>query len=185
MTPSSTLQAGQAAAFGQLFSDAVRAGQSAVQTQHPGIYFQLGAEYAISRCAITVKPLVIKDCARRKLADSLCSAVSSYPSPDPLAVTAQSTEFYGQRPWRPGKQEPPDLAKEKEGIEALQYRERTRTKHSQIILDLLRLATEQFEKFKSPRMKSRLTLQMAEEQMAEGEYSSALDTLLPCLPSYR
>merc|ERR1719284_1938354 len=91
-------QAGQAAAFGQLFSDAVRAGQSAVQTHHPGIYFQLGAEYAISR---------------RKLADSLCSAVSSYPSPDPLAVTAQSTEFYGQRPWRPGKQEPPDLAKEK------------------------------------------------------------------------
>ena len=42
------------------------------------------------------------------------------------------------------------MAKEKEGIEALQYRERTRTKHSQIILDLLRLATEQFEKFKSP-----------------------------------
>ena len=59
MTPSSTLQAGQAAAFGHLFSDAVRAGQSAVQTQHPGIYFQLGAEYAISRCAITVKPIVI------------------------------------------------------------------------------------------------------------------------------
>ena len=111
--------------------------------------------------------------------------MSSYPAPDPLAVTPQSIEFFGQRPWRPGKQEPPDLAKEKEGIEALQYRERTRTKHSQIILDLLRLATEQFEKFKSPRMKSRLTLQMAEEEMAEGEYSAALDTLLPCLPAYR
>merc|ERR1719370_1775496 len=109
-------QAGQAAAFGQLFSEAVRAGQSAVQTQHPGLYLQLGAEYAISR---------------RKLADSLCSAVSSYPAPDPLAVTPQSIEFYGQRPWRPGKQEAPDLAKEKEGIEALQYRERTQTKHSQ------------------------------------------------------
>ena len=125
------------------------------------------------------------DNIRRKLADSLCSAVSSYPAPDPLAVTPQSIEFFGQRPWRPGKQDSPDLAKEKEGIEALQYRERTRTKHSQIILDLLRLATEQFEKFKSPRMKSRLTLQMAEEEMAEGEYSAALDTLLPCLPAYR
>ena len=44
---------GQAAAFGQLFSEAVRAGQSAVQTQHPGLYFQLGAEYAISRCTLT------------------------------------------------------------------------------------------------------------------------------------
>ena len=93
-----------------------------------------------------------KDNIRRKLADSLCSAVSSYPAPDPLAVTPQPIEFYGQRPWRPGKQEPPDLAKEKEGIETLQYRERTWTK--QIILDLLRLATEQFEKFKSPRMNS-------------------------------
>ena len=120
-----------------------------------------------------------KDNIRRKLADSLCSA------PDPLAVTPQPIEFYGQRPWRPGKQEPPDLAKEKEGIETLQYRERTWTKHSLIILDLLRLATEQFEKFKSPWMKSRLTLQMAEEEMAEGECSAALDTLLPCLPAYR
>ena len=115
-----------------------------------------------------------KDNIRRKLADSLCSAVSSYPAPDPLAVTPQPIEFYGQRPWRPGKQEPPDLAKEKEGIEALQYREKTWTKHSQIILDLLRLATEQFEKFKSPRMKTRLTLQMAEKKMAEGHSSSML-----------
>ena len=111
--------------------------------------------------------------------------MSSYPAPDPLAVTPQPIEFYGQRPWRPGKQEPPDLAKEKEGIEALQYREKTWTKHSQIILDLLLLATEQFEKFKSPWMKSRLTLQMAEEDVAEGECSAALDTLLPCLPAYR
>ena len=47
------IQAGQAAAFGQLFSEAVRAGQSAVQTQHLGLYFQLGAEYAISRCTLT------------------------------------------------------------------------------------------------------------------------------------
>ena len=100
--------------------------------------------------------------------------MSSYPAPDPLAVTPQPIEFYGQRPWRPGKQEPPDLAKEKEGIETLQYRERTWTKHSLIILDLLRLATEQFEKFKSPRMKSRLTLQMAEKKMAEGHSSSML-----------
>ena len=46
-------QAGQAAAFGHLFSEAVRAGQSAVQTQHPGLYFQLGAEYAISRFTTT------------------------------------------------------------------------------------------------------------------------------------
>ena len=111
--------------------------------------------------------------------------MSSYPAPDPLATTPQAIEFYGQRAWRPGKQEAPDLAKEKEGTEALQYRERTRTKHSQIILQLLRLAVEQFDKFRSPRMKNRLTLQMAEEEMAEGEYSAALATLLPCRAEYR
>ena len=163
-------QAGQASTFGHLFSEAHGAGQTAVQTQHPGIYFKLAAEYAISR---------------RKLADSLCSTVTSYPSPDPLAASPQALEFYGQRAWRPGKQEPVDLAREREGVEALQYRERTRTRHSQVILHLLQLAADQFAKFRSPRMRSRLTLQMAEEQMAEGEYSGALATLLPCLPAYR
>ena len=53
-------------------------------------------------------------------------------------------------------------------MEALQYRERTRTRHSQLILELLRLAVDQFDRFRSPRMTSRLTLQMADEEMAEG-----------------
>jgi hypothetical protein len=69
-------------------------------------------------------------------------------------------EFYGQRAWRPGKQEPPDAAREKAGLEALQYRERTRTKHSHHIRRLLRLAIDQFERFRSPRMRSRLTMQV-------------------------
>jgi len=162
-------QAAQAAAFGHQFVEACKGGQSAVQTQHPGIYFHLAAEYSISR---------------RKLADSLCSLVTTYPCPDPLQGM-NTMEYYGQRPWRVGKQEPSDLAREKEGIEAMQFRERTRAKHSQSILDMLTLATEQFQLFNCPRMTSKLTLQMAEEKMVTSDYKGALDTLLPCLPTYR
>ena len=55
------LQAGQVAAFGQLFSEAVCAGQSAVQTQHPApdLYFQLGTEYVIIRCTLTSRECII------------------------------------------------------------------------------------------------------------------------------
>ena len=44
-------QAGQAAAFAQLFLEAQQTGQAqqSAQAQHPGIYFQLAANYAISR----------------------------------------------------------------------------------------------------------------------------------------
>lgn len=54
-----------------------------------------------------------------------------YPAPDPLDG-AEDLEFFGQRPWRPGKlsAEPADLMKEKEGIQALQYREKHSVNHS-------------------------------------------------------
>ena len=100
---------------------------------------------------------------------------------------ASSLEFYGQRPWRPGKAclDPPDLQKEKEGVEALQYRERTKTRHSALIMELQALAIRQFETFSSPRMTTQLTVQMALELVASHDYGRALATLLPCLDHYR
>jgi len=52
--------------------------------------------------------------------------INSYPDPDPL-LGEEKLEFYGQRPWRPGKlsAEPADTAREAIGIQALQYREKT------------------------------------------------------------
>jgi len=160
-------QATQSAMFAQLFLDAHRNGQQAIQTQHPGIYFQLAADYAISR---------------RKLAEEQCNQIQSYPQPDPLMDTPI---FYGQRPWRPGKIEPVDLQREKEGIEALQYRERTKTKHSEIIIKLQESAIEQFESFSSPRMKNQVKVQMAEELMIAERYGEALAAFLPCVEVYR
>ena len=62
-------------------------GLPAIQTQHPGLYYQQAAQYAIKR---------------RQLAEELCYEAAAYPVPDPL-VDAENMEFYGQRPWRPGK----------------------------------------------------------------------------------
>jgi len=162
-------QAQQSLAFGLMFRDAARGGQQAVQTQHPGVYFLLAAEYSISR---------------RKLAESLCSQVTSYPQPDPLQGL-NSLEYYGQRPWREGKLEPSDLGKEGQGVEALMYRERTRTKHSLMVRALLKLAAEQFEIFSCPRVVTRINIQIAEELMVEGAYSEALSLLSQHAPVYR
>ena len=48
-----------------------------------------------------------------------------YPTPDPLQGIV-NLEFYGQRPWRPGKlsAEPPDPVLESNGIKALQFIEK-------------------------------------------------------------
>lgn len=57
--------------------------------------------------------------------------VNSYPEPDPLAGE-EKLEFYGQRPWRPGKlsAEPADPMKEVLAIQALQHKEKYTVNHS-------------------------------------------------------
>ena len=131
-----------------------------------GIYYQLAAEYQISR---------------RKLADSQCSVVLSNTSLDLLDT---ALEYYGHRAWRVGKNEPSDMAKEKEGIDALLCREK-KVKHSQMILELLKLSVTQYQLFNCRRMRNKLMIQQAEEMMVTAEYRQALDLLLPCLDTYR
>ena len=50
----------------------------------------------------------------------ILSDAVTYPDPDPL-ISQSSLEYYGQRPWRPGKVsiEPPDMELEQKGISAL------------------------------------------------------------------
>ena len=89
----------------------------------------------------------------------------TYPDPDPL-ISQSSLEYYGQRPWRPGKIsiEPPDMELEQKGISALLYRERNlKPTHSEVIVDLFRKAIEHYKIFRSPRAESNLVVQMAEE----------------------
>ena len=70
----------------------------------------------------------------------------AYPSgPDPLE-SADKMEYYGQRPWRPGKValEPTDMELEQAGIQALLHREKNNSEHSKEIIDLLEKSISQF-----------------------------------------
>ena len=165
-------QSEQCKTFAQIFSEAISLGLPAIQTQHPGLYYQQAARYAIKR---------------RQSSEELCFDANTYPSPDPLA-NASSLEFYGQRPWRPSKVaiEPPDMETERAGIQALQYREKTLTpSHSEVIVEHLKQAIEQYQIFRSPRSESHLTVQMAEELKSAQKYREALDLLRPVIIQYR
>lgn len=67
---------------------------------------------------------------RKNACLELCKDVTTYPNSDPLKES-NSLEFYGQRPWRPGKlsAEPINPSLELEGIAALKYKENL-VKHS-------------------------------------------------------
>nr|XP_034182161.1 trafficking protein particle complex subunit 11 isoform X1 [Osmia lignaria]XP_034182162.1 trafficking protein particle complex subunit 11 isoform X1 [Osmia lignaria]XP_034182163.1 trafficking protein particle complex subunit 11 isoform X1 [Osmia lignaria]XP_034182165.1 trafficking protein particle complex subunit 11 isoform X1 [Osmia lignaria]XP_034182166.1 trafficking protein particle complex subunit 11 isoform X1 [Osmia lignaria] len=160
----------QFSTFAELFDDAIRQGLPAVQTQHPGYYFQSAAHHASLRQA---------SCKE------LCQNVNSYPEPDPLAGE-EKLEFYGQRPWRPGKlnAELPDLAKEAIAIQALQYKEKHTVDHSQIIIGLLGNAISQFKLYRCPRMRRVLVVQMAEEYYNCKDYGKVLTLLMHMLWEY-
>ncbi|KAK7871870.1 hypothetical protein R5R35_006453 [Gryllus longicercus] len=160
----------QFSVFGDIFDEAIRQGLPALQTQHPGFYYQQAAQNAIER---------------KTSCQELCKSVTEYPNPDPL-MGAENLEFYGQRPWRPGKlsAEPPDPAKEKIGVLALQYKEKN-TNHSMLIIGLLGSAISQFKTYRCPRMRRQLVVQMAEEYFSSQDYGKALTLLTHMLWDYR
>ncbi|KAL0272315.1 UNVERIFIED_CONTAM: hypothetical protein PYX00_005340 [Menopon gallinae] len=98
----------------------------------------------------------------------------------------QSLEFFGQRPWRPGKlsAEPTNPSMEVDGVTALKYRENL-VNHSEIIIDLLGRAISQFKTYKCPRMRLQLVIQMAEEYYHSKDYGKALTILSHILWDYR
>ncbi|KAK6637936.1 hypothetical protein RUM44_008358 [Polyplax serrata] len=160
----------QYSAFGDIFNEAVKQGLNAVQTQHPGFYYQLAAQCAIDR---------------KNSAMELCKNVTAYPASDPLKGL-NSLEFYGQRPWRPGKlsAEPINPSLEMDGINALKYRENL-VNHSGIIIHLLGSAISQFKTYKCPRMRLQLVVQMADEYFCSKEYGQALTLFSHILWDYK
>lgn len=156
--------------FGDLFDEAIKLGLTAIQTQHPGFYYQQAANHSISR---------------KQLCRGLCKPLTQVFQPDPLE-SLNHLDFYGQRPWRQGHQsiEPPDVQREKEGIMALQSLEVT-VDHSWLIIPLLSSAVAQFKKYKSPRMKRFLMVQMGEEYYHAKDYNKALMLLNKVTWDYR
>ncbi|CAH0589974.1 unnamed protein product [Chrysodeixis includens] len=159
----------QYSAFGELFDEAIRAGLPAIQSQHPGFYYQHAAQFTVKR---------------RQAMRSVCSEATQYPPPpDPLEGIV---EFYGQRPWRPGRlsADPHDPQKEQAAVLALQYNERV-FNHSAMIISFLGCAISQFKTFHSPRMRKQLVVEMANEYFYSADYGKALTLLTHMLWDYR
>lgn len=154
--------------FGELFDEAIKLGLTAIQTQNPGFYYQQAACYSQER---------------KQLAHQLCQAGVGNPTTEPSSA---ALDFYGQRPWRQGHQsiDPPDGEKEKTGILTLQIKERS-VPHSELIIALLSNAVAQFKKYKCPRMKSHLMVQMGEEYYHAKDYTKALKLLDYVMCDYR
>ncbi|XP_025086483.1 trafficking protein particle complex subunit 11-like isoform X1 [Pomacea canaliculata] len=156
--------------FGDLFDEAIKLGLTAIQTQHPGFYYQQAANHAIFR---------------KQLCHGLCVEQEGKVQHS-ILDGLESLDFYGQRPWRQGHQsiEPPDVHREKEGIAALQALER-KVDHSWMVIPLLSSAVAQFRKYKSPRMKRYLMVQMGEEYFHAKDYGKALMLLNKVMWDYR
>uniref|UniRef100_A0A3Q2EE88 Trafficking protein particle complex subunit 11 n=1 Tax=Cyprinodon variegatus TaxID=28743 RepID=A0A3Q2EE88_CYPVA len=161
--------------FGELFDEAIKLGLTAIQTQNPGFYYQQAACYSQDRKQMAQQLCQVRPCAG-----------TTYPSPDPLDTQSGGLDFYGQRPWRQGHQsiDPTDPEKEKMGILALQIKERD-VPHSELIIALLSNAVAQFKKYKCPRMKSHLMVQMGEEYYHAKDYTKALKLLDYVMCDYR
>ncbi|CAG2258149.1 TRAPPC11 [Mytilus edulis] len=117
--------------------------------------------------------------------EGLCKPLTQVLHPDPLE-NLYKLDFYGQRPWRQGHQsiEAPDLQREKDGVLALQSLE-VQEDHSWLIIPLLSSAVAQFKKYKSPRMKRYLMVQMGEEYFHAKDYSKSLMLLNKVMWDYR
>lgn len=105
--------ANQFSNFGRLFEDAIDLGLPAIQTQHPGFYYQQAAQQAIQR-----KRACFQDYSTLDLSTTNVASL-------PLGETSQ-LEYLGQRPWRPNRLslEPADMKAENNGIAGLLIRER-------------------------------------------------------------
>ncbi|XP_040569787.1 trafficking protein particle complex subunit 11 [Lepeophtheirus salmonis] len=173
----SAWQSQQCHVFAQLFEKTISSSSgnnAASQAQHPGVYYQQAASHAISR--------------RQQSEEAIQEEPNNFENVDMnLLENADHLEYYGQRPWRPGKAtlEPPDVERENAGIRALIYWEKMNVNDSQIIITLLKKSISIFEMFKSPRMTAHLTVEVAEELRKEHQYRESLELLKPVIKTYR
>ena len=154
--------------FADVFDEAIRQGLPAIQTQHPGFYYQMAAANLLER---------------KRVAEQI--------QIDPTTPIQSNSldghiEFYGQRPWRPGKlsAEPPDPNLERLAMTALQYQEK-QVNHCMLIISQYSNAISQFKKYRCPRMRRQLVVQMAEEYYFARDYGKALTLFTHMISDYR
>ncbi|CAF0949450.1 unnamed protein product [Adineta steineri] len=153
----------------QTFADLFTRCPLAIQTQHPGFYYQESAYQSM---------------ARKQIAQTTCRRIE--PTDFDPNEFLKSTEFYGQRPWRQHHQsmEISDAQKEREAIAALRDAE-SRVNHSELIISLLVQAITHFKKHSSNRMKLYLMYNLAEEYASSKDYDKALNYYNHIVQAYR
>lgn len=159
----------QFSAFGDLFSEAVKRGLKAIQTQNPGLYYQQAAVFALDR---------------KQLSHKLCLEAARRASPE--QYTLPETLYYGQRPWRVDLRDdqPSDVELRQKCISAMQATEHT-VQHSWQIIPLLTKAISHFKKYHCERMISYLKVLMGQEYYQVKEYEKSLVLLRGVIEAYR
>jgi hypothetical protein len=92
--------------FGDLFDEAIKLGLTAIQTQHPGFYYQQAASHATVRKQLvdSLKKVGIQTVVC-DISNNVCMCQNDLktPSSNPLELLDR-LDFFGQRPWRQGHQ---------------------------------------------------------------------------------
>lgn len=160
----------QYSSFAELFCEAIKVGLKAIQTQHPGIYYEKAAEY------IGQRKEAFQDCL------SLDGDQPKTPTSGQVPPTASNvlySEFYGVRGSRTG-----EPMSEQQLIRCIHDMERTYN-HSAAKITLLGQAMAQFKAYKCLRFRKKLAIGMAEEYLKSGDYAKALTLYSLMLSDYR
>ena len=156
--------------FGDLFNDAISAGLTAIQTQHPGFYYLQSAQYTMER---------------RKITDKFRLDILALYEGGRSIVSYPEAKFFGQYPWDAESLEMENgEINHDEGIQDLQRKE-LHADYSRIIIPLLNSAVGQFKQYKPTRMKRFLMIQMGTEYYLAKDYEKAFSIAMCVLHEYR
>lgn len=155
----------QYSAFAELFCEAIKGGLKAIQTQHPGIYYEKAAEYI----------------GQRKEAFQQCLSLEEPTTPTTTTMTTLLySEFFGVR----GGSRTGEAMSEQQLITCIHDVERTYN-HAAAKIALLGQAMAQFKVNKCLRFRKKLAIGMAEEYLTSGDHAKALTLYSLMLTDYR
>lgn len=162
----------QYSTFAELFCEAIKGGLKAIQTQHPGIYYEKAAEY------IGQRKEAFQDCLSLDGDPPRTPTTPSAP-PTSMAANVLYSEFFGVRGSRTGEpmseQQLITCIHEMEGV----------YNHSAAKIGLLGQAMAQFKAYKCLRFRKKLAIGMAEEYLKSGDHAKALTLYSLMLSDYR
>uniref|UniRef100_A0A1A9X0V6 Trafficking protein particle complex subunit 11 n=1 Tax=Glossina brevipalpis TaxID=37001 RepID=A0A1A9X0V6_9MUSC len=151
--------------FAELFCEAIKNGLPALQTQHPGIYYNKAAEYM----------------QKRKEAFKQSNSTPSIPteSKQNNNITSLFTEYFGIRAVKAGEPQT------EQQVNCIIRENEENFNHSAAIINLLSQAMAQFKIYKCLRFRKKLAIDTADEYLESGDHSKALTLYSLMLPDYR